>query len=209
MNLNKIKILAFLLILAGVFSSCIKSNLKEGELDEKWAGRMRVKIQIRPQIKELFGENYLATEDPEIIAILQKHDVGLYRTYPDEIDIVLLQHYTLIGKGVESKDNSIKDLFATGKFEEWFDETWSGMIKLKPQENENYLATRDPEMISIINKHGIKFYRTWSGTKDVELLLYYTLEGTGVISKENAIRDLFATGKFEEWYKESGMSYAL
>jgi len=189
------------MVFAGVFSSCTKMEKIDSKLidesDERWLGKMILK-----QIEDV-------NEDPEIIAILQKHDVELYRTYPgDEVNELLMCYYTLIGKGIKSKENSVRDLFATGKFYGSFDEKWSGEMKLKLQ-GVSYSATNDPEIIDIIKKYDLEMYQSYWGAKTPELLLYYTLRGERLYNKENSVRDLNATGKFEEWFQDGGIAFGL
>ncbi|MCL2074346.1 MAG: S8 family serine peptidase [Marinilabiliaceae bacterium] len=171
---------------------------------QKFSGRMRLRSHEK--------ENYLATKDPDIITILQKYDVVMYQSFPDETEPQALLYYTLIGVGKEIKENSIRDLFATGKFYEWFDETWAGDLILKPHEDVNYVATKDPEIIAILEEHDVELYQVWAGPREVlnrDLLLIYLLKGTGIVNKENSLKDLFATGKFEEWIPESGIGIPL
>ncbi|MCL2074345.1 MAG: hypothetical protein FWH18_10510 [Marinilabiliaceae bacterium] len=199
-----------MLVFAGGLSSCINSSntlelaSKEEDLDERWAGRMRLKSQA--------DEHYLPTEDPEIIAILQKHKVAMYQSFPHQTEPQALLSYTLEGTGVVCKENSLKDLFATGKFYDLFDETWAGDLILKPQEDVNYVATNDPEIIAIVEKHGVELSQVWAGPRDVinpDLLLIYLLKGTGMVSKEKSLSDFFATGKFEEWRPETEIGIPL
>jgi len=70
-----------------------------------------LQIKLKPQE----SENYLAIEDPEITAILSRHDVELSQSSPDTKDSVLGLYYTLRGNSCWS--SVVKELFATGKFE--------------------------------------------------------------------------------------------
>ena len=83
---------------------------------------------------------------------------------------------------------------------------WAVKLKLKPQEDESYLATNDPEIRALVSKHDVTLRQTYQGFKTPELLLYYVLEGKGC-NKENAIKDFLATGKFEDEVYEYGISY--
>ena len=78
-----------------------------------WAVKLTLKTQS--------DENYLATEAPEIMTLVAKHDVIFYQTWPDpKAPRELLLLYTLAGKGYdkENKENIISDFLATGKFED-------------------------------------------------------------------------------------------
>ena len=73
-------------------------------------------------------------------------------------------------------------------------------LTLKNQENKDYRATDDPEIKVLSSRHDITFSQSFQGTKNPELLPYYTLRGRGSMSKESresAIKDFLATGKFE------------
>jgi len=102
---------AFLLMLAGGFVSCKKNNCDCIE-ELGWS----VRLTLRPQA----DENYLATEDPEIQALVEKHDVTLSQTSPGAQDPKLLLCYAITGKwcNKKNKENAIKDFLATGKFED-------------------------------------------------------------------------------------------
>ena len=76
------------------------------------------------------------------------------------------------------------------------------MVKLKPQKDKNYLATKDPEMNTLASKHGLlAFKQSWPGAKIPDLLLCYDLKFKRSMSKqsrERLIHDLPTTGKFED-----------
>ena len=71
-----------------------------------------VRLKLKPQL----DKKYLANEDPEIKALISKHDLMFYQTYPETKSVPeLLLYYTL--KGKNNKENAIKDFLETGKFE--------------------------------------------------------------------------------------------
>ena len=74
---------------------------------------------------------------------------------------------------------------------------WAVRFTLKPNTDESYLATDDPEIKALVAKYDVIFYQTYQGFKTPELLLLYTLRGKGC-DKENVIKDFLATGKFED-----------
>ena len=76
------------------------------------------------------------------------------------------------------------------------DTNWSVRLKLKLQADESYLATRDPEIRTLIAKHRVIFQLCFPGANNPELLLFYDLKGKD--NKENVINDFLATGKFED-----------
>ncbi|MDR2148734.1 MAG: hypothetical protein LBE91_20020 [Tannerella sp.] len=84
-------------------------------------------------------------------------------------------------------------------------------LKLKPQADENYLATEDPEMKALVLKHDVAFKQSFPGPKSTpELLLDYDLTRKHSMSKENfekAINDFLDTGKFEDDVYEYGIAY--
>jgi len=74
-------------------------------------------------------------------------------------------------------------------------------LKLKPQTDKNYLATRDAEIIRLASKHAATITQSWFiPNSPPELYLYYDLRLKGSTSKESRasfIKDFLATGKFE------------
>ena len=89
--------------------------------------------------------------------------------------------------------------------------TWSLRFKLKPQADENYLATEDSEILDLVAKHDIiRFYQTYQGFQTPELLLYYTLTGKwcNKENKEKVIDDFLATGKFEDEVYDYGTAHS-
>jgi len=88
---------------------------------------------------------------------------------------------------------------------------WVVKIKLKPQADENYLPTEDPEIIVLLSKHGVTMTQVWPDPKAPrEFLSYYNLRGLGTMSEEskaNCIADFLATGKFEDEVFEYGISH--
>ena len=88
---------------------------------------------------------------------------------------------------------------------------WTVRLKLKPQEDEKYLATEDPEIQDLLAKHGVTIVQTCPGAKTLELLLYYYLKGPGRMSKENrenVIKDFLSTEKFEDEVHEPEIAKA-
>ena len=80
---------------------------------------------------------------------------------------------------------------------------WFARLKLKPQTDENYLVIEDPEIKALLLKHYATITQSWRwSVSDPELLLYYDLSdkyNTGrTISRDNCLRDLLSTGKFED-----------
>jgi len=72
-------------------------------------------------------------------------------------------------------------------------------LKLKPQENPNYVADEDAVLKTLSLKHNLKFYQSCPSPRSTtELLLFYNLEGK--MNKDIVIKDYFATGKFDENY---------
>ena len=88
---------------------------------------------------------------------------------------------------------------------------WAVKLKLKPQDDETYLPTRDPDIKALLLKHGLHFKQSWwLPTTNPELLLYYDLRGRGTMdekSRENAINDFLATGKFEDEVFDYGYAH--
>jgi len=85
------------------------------------------------------------------------------------------------------KDHEIEYL---GGPSEYYPDFWSVGLRLKPQADESYLATKDPKMKVLSAKYGVTL--EWSDQ------LYYYLRGNGS-NKEDAVNDFLATGKFYEY----------
>ena len=88
---------------------------------------------------------------------------------------------------------------------------WAVKMKLKPQADETYLPTKDPDIKALLLKHGVNLKQSWwLPTTNPELLLYYDLRGRGTMnrkSRENAIKDFLATGKFEDEVYDYGVAH--
>jgi hypothetical protein len=89
---------------------------------------------------------------------------------------------------------------------------WVVKLKLKPQTDESYLPTEDPEIKTLLSKHDVTMTQTMPpGPRSIpELLSYYDIRGKGSMSKkskENCIADFLATGKFEDEVFEYGISH--
>jgi len=89
---------------------------------------------------------------------------------------------------------------------------WVVKLKLKPQADESYLPTEDPEIMALLSKHGVSMNQTMPpGPRSTpELMSYYTLTGPCSMSKEsreNCIAAFLATGKFEDEVFEYGISH--
>jgi len=189
------------------------------ELD--WA----VQIRLKPQA----DESYVATEDPEIMALVSKHEVIFWQIYASkviQVNPIYLVLYGIKGKNSmsnESRENCIEDFLATGKFEDEVvkisirEPTWSVRFRLKPQTDgsyvTSYIATEDPEIMALVSKHDVMFRQTYPGSRSTPALLsYYTLTGKcskSNESRENCIEDFLATGKFEDEVYEYEIVYAL
>jgi hypothetical protein len=86
---------------------------------------------------------------------------------------------------------------------------WAVELTLKPQTDENYLPTEDPEIKALVLKHGVEFRQSAADTTLPELMPYYQLRGKGSMSKEsreNIIKAFLATGKFEDYVREFGIA---
>ena len=83
-------------------------------------------------------------------------------------------------------------------------------LKLKPQADKSYLATEDAEIKALLSKHDVTLKQTFAGLKTPESLLLYALRGiSSKENKEKAIKELLATGKFEEdFVRDSKLAYA-
>ncbi|MCL2681989.1 MAG: hypothetical protein FWE63_00720 [Bacteroidales bacterium] len=198
MKAQILKLTAILLILAGGLGSCKDKS-------ERWTVQLRLKSQT--------DEHYLAIEDPKIKALISKHRVQFYQSYPEFNPPVFLLYYTLTGNN--SKENVIKDFLSTSIFDGNVREICihfaCGLtLKLKPQADENYLATEDPEIQALISKHGVALRQAAPGAQNPELLLYYTLstmEDNREVNMVIVIKDFLATGKFEDDFHESVESH--
>ena len=84
---------------------------------ERYGIPRAVRVKLKPQS----NMSYLATEDPEIIALVLKHDLSMSQTCPGPKSTPeLLLYYNIQGKTEMSKDNwenAINEFLATGKFE--------------------------------------------------------------------------------------------
>jgi len=193
---NKFWILSFFLIFFGILTSCEDKN------NEIWIVQLKLNFYA--------DESYIATEEPEIKALISKLDVTFYQSYPEYNVPMFLLYYTLTGD--KSKENVIKEFLSTGMFEYnvrelCIDFACGAKLKLKPQADENYLATEDPEIRALISKHKVKFIQTDPNAKNPDLLLYYTLTNEHYKGMTNVIADFLATGKFEGEFFEYGISH--
>jgi len=86
---------------------------------------------------------------------------------------------------------------------------WSVRLKLKPQPDESYLTTEDPEIIALVAKYDLIFEQTCPGAKNPELLLYYDLTGMwcNQEKKKTGIKAFLAIGLFEDEVYEYGYAY--
>jgi len=163
-------------------------------------------VQLR--LKPLVDESYLATENPEIKALISKHDVTFYQSYPEFDFPVFLLYHTLMGNNYyNDKKNIIKDFLASDLFDDNVRDycihfACGVELKLIPQEDENYLATEDPKIQALVAKHGVAFRQAYPGSINPILGLYYVLFGGDNMPK--AIQDFLATGKFEEDFYDYG-----
>ena len=95
-----------------------------------------VRLTLKPQP----NADYLATEDPEIIALVLKHGVEFRLSAPGIPQFLLL--YDLSGK--DGRKIVMKDFFATGKFEEKF-------YEYKPTSYSNGILKNKDEIIYVTN----------------------------------------------------------
>ena len=86
---------------------------------------------------------------------------------------------------------------------------WAVRLTLKPQADENYLATEDPKIIALVLKHDVEFYQTYAGSTTPELRLYYTLAGKECDNVKNIVKEFLATGKFEADFYVYGIADPL
>jgi hypothetical protein len=164
-----------------------------------------VELKLKPQS----DESYLATEDPKIQALTYKYRVKFYQSYPSYNAPAFLLYYTLTGN--KDRESTIKDFISTGIFEDnvmfCIHFACGVRFKLKPQTDENYLATEDPEIQALISRHGVALRQTAPGAKNPELLLYYdlsTMEDNREINMAYVIEDFLAMGKFEDDFHAYG-----
>ena len=71
------------------------------------------------KLKPRANESYSATEDSEIKALILKHDIEMIPHPGGLKHPEFSSYYMLRGTGSSCKENTIKDFFATGKFEDW------------------------------------------------------------------------------------------
>jgi hypothetical protein len=210
-----------MLLFTGCFSSCEAKNEDSGEEilnpevpDEEDTRDMKMPVNCKDnddavahfdwttglKLKSGLDEDYLETKYPEIETLIAKHDVLFCQSYPGFSFPVFLLYYTLSGNG--DREHVIEDFLSVGIF----DYNVRGRcahfacgvrLKLKPQTDENYLVTKDPEIWALILKHDIIFRQANPGAKDPELLLFYVLEGNGRGNMVNVVIDILSTGKFE------------
>ena len=83
---------------------------------------------------------------------------------------------------------------------------WSLQIKQKPQTDERYLATEDPEIKAILLRHDVELNQSSPNTRNSALMLYYTLRGNSCWM--NVVKELFATGKFKNRIYHDGWTSA-
>jgi len=182
----------------------INNDSADNNIDAKW---WFARLKLKPQA----DENYRATEDPQIKALLLKYGVKMTQCWRwPTSDSELLLYFDLAGKddlSVANKENCLKDFLATGKIEVVYKSSiteldWTVRLKLKPQADKNYLATEDTEIMALVLKHGVRISQSWPDPKaPLELLLDYDLRGSGTMSEESKIHciaDFLATGKFED-----------
>jgi len=121
-------------------------------------------IKLKPQA----DASYLATEDPEILALVLKHDLIFGKSLSSSsttFDYSL--YYSLYSMNMENKEDAVKDFLETGKFEAEviYDSTegpdWVVKLKLKPHVDTSYLATEDPEIIDLVLKYDATFSQSW------------------------------------------------
>ena len=113
----------------------------------------------------------------------------------------------------EKNENTTKNYWRSSEFEDCMGFTGCAVrIKLKPQTDERYLATEDPEMIALVSKYNLTLYQTYPGKEKStpDLLLYYTLKTNDCMSRENwekAVNEFLSTGKFEDEVYEYEIAY--
>jgi len=89
-----------------------------------WSARLKLIPQPDP--------NYLATEDPEMKALVLKHNVEFIQMAPGATFPENLLLYRL--KGIDGRKNAIKDFLATGKFEDdvyYFPGVWLSSLQIE------------------------------------------------------------------------------
>ena len=196
-----------------------EQNVYDGTNNSVWF----VRLKLKPQA----DASYLVTEDPVIKALLLKHYAKITQSWRWSVsDPELLLYYDLTGiyntdRTINNRDNCIRDLLSTGKFEDeavyeyssTLEVDWVVKLKIKPQADENYRATNDPVIMAVVFKHNVSMKLSWwLPTTNPDLLLYYELRGKDSMSREskdNVINALLATGKFEDEVYEYEMAYPL
>ena len=78
---------------------------------------------------------------------------------------------------------------------------WNVVLRLKPQKDENFSATEAPEIIALIEKHGVVFRQRNPGANNPELLLYYNLGGEDCNTGHIILQEFLATGLFEDYVR--------
>ena len=76
---------------------------------------------VRLKLKPKEDGSYLATEDPEMKALIMKHDVTLWQAFHNTTNQEILNYYNLTRKNSMSTKNwgnAIKEFLSTGKFED-------------------------------------------------------------------------------------------
>jgi len=143
------------------------------------------------------ASNGLATENPEIKALVAKHGVTFYQSYPEFSIPQFLLYYTLTGYGY--KHVIVQDFLETGLFDgnvrDYCIHFHCGVDLRLKQEYKNYLIIENPQVRALIAKHGVEFRQAFPGAINPVLGLYYLLyRGSNM---PNAIQDFLKMGKFE------------
>jgi len=151
-----------------------------------------VQFKLNPQTS-----NGLATENPEIKALVSMHGVTFYQSYPEFTIPHFLLYYTLTGYGY--KHVIVQDFLETGLFDgnvrDHCIHFHCGVDLRLKQEYKSYLITENPQIRALIAKHGVEFRQAFPGATNPVLGLYYLLyRGSNM---PNAIQDFLTTGKFE------------
>ena len=182
-------------------------NLDDGTNESVWFARLKLKPQA--------DANYRVTEDPEMMDLVLKHDVMITQSWrwPTSSDPELLLYYDLLETTKyfreERRENFMKDILSTGKFEVVYynEETWSVRLKLKPQADKSYRATKDPEIMAVVLKNDLRIWQLYSDQTKIptelyqDMVLYYNVTGLynkSQESRENIINVFLSTGKFED-----------
>lgn len=69
-------------------------------------------------------------------------------------------------------------------------------LKLKSLKDIEFFTANSPKMIALSSEYQTKFYPSYPGAKNPELLLLFTLRGYD--NRDAIIKEYFATGKFDE-----------